>query len=116
MSRNSASLRPTRQLQSDAHLFAALGDPVRLALVKKLTADSPQSITELSEGAPISRQAVTKHLRMLERTGVVRSVRRGRENLYAFTPGRLKDIQQFLERISAQWDQALARLKAYVEK
>jgi len=102
--------------RDEAHLFAALGDPVRLSLVKKLSAMSPQSITELSEGASITRQGITKHLHTLERSGVVHSVRRGRESLYAFTPKRMSDIRRFLDRVSAQWDRALYRLKKYVEE
>ncbi len=115
MSRVSAASRTARPRRTEAHLFAALGDPIRLSLVRRLSRTSPLSITELAEGARITRQAITKHLRVLEHTGIVRSKRHGRQSLYEFTPDCLADIRRFLDRVSAQWDDALKRLKAYVE-
>lgn len=99
-----------------AELFSALGDPTRLELVKTLSHGDRASATSLSEGAAITRQAMVKHLRVLEGAGLVRAERRGREVLYALTPQRLGSAQDFLAAVSAGWDRALLRLKARVEK
>lgn len=98
-----------------APLFAALGDETRLALIEALSADSPQSISRLAADATMSRQAITKHLQVLERAGIVRSVRAGRENLFEFRPEQLSDATAYLARVSGQWDDALSRLKSFVE-
>lgn len=81
----------------------------------KLASGPPQSIARLAEGSSLTRQAITKHLRVLENAGVARSVRAGRENLFALQPEPLRDLQSYLERVSAQWDKALGRLKSFVE-
>jgi DNA-binding transcriptional ArsR family regulator len=99
-----------------AEVFAALGDETRLALIGKLSGGPPQSISRLTEGSALTRQAITKHLRVLEGAGVVRSVRAGRENLFALRPEPLRDVRSYLDHVSAQWDDALGRLKAFVEK
>jgi DNA-binding transcriptional ArsR family regulator len=99
-----------------AALFAALGDKRRLRLVRRLCGGSAQSISQLTAGSNLTRQAITKHLRVLERAGVVHSVRRGRESLFAFTPEPLAELKRYLDLVSAQWDDALGRLKAFVEK
>jgi DNA-binding transcriptional ArsR family regulator len=98
-----------------ASLFAALGDETRLTLVGRLSSGPPQSISRLARGSRLTRQAITKHLRVLERAGVVHSVRLGRENRFAFRPAPLKDAQDYLARVSDQWDRVLMRLKAFVE-
>jgi DNA-binding transcriptional ArsR family regulator len=92
-----------------------MGDPTRLLLIAKLSTGNRGSISELTRGSRLTRQAVTKHLRVLQNAGIVRSVRSGREKLFEFNPEPLDEIQTFLDRISSQWDQALARLKAFVE-
>ena len=102
-------------LKIRASVFAALGAETRLALIEKLSTGPPQSISRLSEGSTLTRQAITKHLRVLEGARVVRSVRVGRESLFEFRLEPLKEIQSYLERVSGQWDQALARLKSFVE-
>lgn len=84
--------------------FAALGDPTRLALLLKLSAGTPLSITRLSRDARISRQAVTKHLHVLQAAGLVRGVARGRENLFKLEPARLEEARRTLELVSRQWD------------
>ena len=73
------------------------------------------AISRLTAGTELSRQAVTKHLQVLEDAGVVRSVRVGRENLFALEPKSIEEARKYLERVSAQWDDALARLKSLVE-
>jgi DNA-binding transcriptional ArsR family regulator len=108
MSRNNALARR-------AEVFAALGDTTRLALVGKLSDGQQRSISELAEGSTLTRQAVTKHLRVLETVGVVRSVREGRESRFAFVPQPVDEARDYLQRVSAEWDRALARLKALVE-
>ena len=104
-----------RRLRENAPLFAALGDETRLVLLAKLGDGTRLSITQLAEGSPITRQAITKHLRVLQNAGLVRSVHQGRENLFQLEPKSLQDARDSLAVISAQWDEALARLKSYVE-
>lgn len=74
------------------------------------------SIAGLSVGLPITRQAVTKHLRVMEKAGLVRSAQAGRQSVWQLDPRRLHDARRHLDRISAQWEQALQRLKAFVER
>jgi DNA-binding transcriptional ArsR family regulator len=105
----------TRALRRSAPVFAALGDETRLALVARLSVGDTLSISRLTEGAPVTRQAITKHLRVLEHAGVVRASRRGRERVYELRPNALADARLSLESIAAQWDDALQRLRAHVE-
>lgn len=97
-------------------MFAALGDPTRLAVVARLCTDGPQSITRLSAGAAVSRQAVTKHLETLAEAGLVEGLRLGRERIWQLQPERLDVARRELDRISAQWDAALGRLRQFVER
>ena len=99
-----------------ASVFAALGDETRLSLVARLCDDSPQSISRLTQGSRLTRQAITKHLRVLEGAGLVRSVRAGRESLYEFKPKPIDSLKTYLDHVSRQWDEALGRLKALVER
>jgi DNA-binding transcriptional ArsR family regulator len=101
---------------NEARVFAALGDKTRLALVARLAAGEPCSISQLTQGSRLTRQAITKHLRVLKTAGMVVNVRRGRENLFAFRPQPIRSIQEYLSFVSEQWDQALSRLKSFVEK
>lgn len=82
----------------------------------KLSTGSALSISRLTEGTTVTRQAITKHLRVLQHAGLVRAERRGRESVFALEPKRLDEAQRALEGISQQWDGALARLKAFVEE
>jgi DNA-binding transcriptional ArsR family regulator len=95
--------------------FAALGDETRLTLVAKLCDGQRQSISQLTEGSNLTRQAITKHLRVLENVGIVRCVRRGRESQFQFNPQPMEGIREYLDFVSQQWDQALSRLKSFVE-
>jgi DNA-binding transcriptional ArsR family regulator len=99
-----------------APVFAALGDDTRLSLVARLCRGNPYSISQLTKGSRLTRQAITKHLRVLERAGIVRCVHAGRESLYEFDLKPIQEIKAHLDLVSAQWDQALARLKSFVEK
>jgi DNA-binding transcriptional ArsR family regulator len=92
-----------------------LGDETRLSLIAKLSKGPPQSISRLAEGSPVTRQAITKHLRVLEGAGVVNSVRVGGESLFSFRPEPLKQARSYLDSVSGQWDDTLARLKSFVE-
>lgn len=106
---------PLKELKVRAAVFAALGDETRLSVLAKLSDGEPQSIARLTEGTRLTRQAVTKHLHVLAESGVVRSVRSGRESLYALEPGPIEALRDYLDRVSRHWDDALARLKAHVE-
>jgi DNA-binding transcriptional ArsR family regulator len=103
------------RLTDAASLFAALGDPTRLQVVARLCADGPLSITRLSEGAEVTRQAISKHLHALSDAGLVRDTRRGRERIWALEPARLETAHRCLDQISEQWDAAIGRLKALTE-
>ena len=96
-------------------MFAALGDETRLALIAALSEGAPRSIAQLTEGTDLTRQAVTKHLRVLENANLVRSVKSGRESLFEFDPAPLRSVRDYADMVSRQWDQALGRLKAFVE-
>jgi len=98
-----------------ANVFAALGDPTRLSLIAKLCDGQSHSISRLAEGTVLTRQAVTKHLRVLENAGIVHSVQRGRESRFALDPGPIDDLRAYLDEVSGQWDHALARLKKFAE-
>ncbi len=106
---------PTAKLSEAAPVFAALGDPTRLRLVGRLCGAGPLSISSLSEGAGVTRQAVTKHLQALSDAGLVRDTRRGRERIWELEPVRLERARRYLEQISDQWDSAIGRLRAYIE-
>jgi DNA-binding transcriptional ArsR family regulator len=98
-----------------AHLFAALGDETRLRLVSRLCEDGPMSITKLTAGSNVSRQAITKHLRVMDGAGLVRSSRHGRESIWRLDQQRLEQARRYLQVISKQWDDALERLRLFVE-
>lgn len=99
-----------------APLFAALGDETRLELVARLRQGEPLSISDLSRGSLISRQAITKHLQVLASAGLVRDRREGREHLWELEIKRVDEARQYLEQISQQWDRALSRLRRLVEE
>lgn len=104
-------------MQADAGpaaVFAALGDPVRLVLLERLSRGPGASITTLTASATISRQAITKHLRVLERAGLVHRQRAGREVLYAFRGEPMAAAEAYLNWVGARWDAALGRLKTHL--
>jgi DNA-binding transcriptional ArsR family regulator len=103
------------ELKRSAPLFAALGDPTRLRIVSKLCTGGPASITRLTQATRVTRQAVTKHLHVLESAGLARCTRMGRECVWEMEPERLRDARRDLEVISRQWDDALPRPKVFVE-
>lgn len=103
------------ELLSSVPLFAALGDPIRLRLVVRLCEEGSASISKLTAGTGVTRQAITKHLRVMQNSGLVRSTRRGRERLWQLNHQRLQEARRHLDLISKQWDNALARLQEFVE-
>ena len=103
-------------LKTPATVFAALGDETRLSVLGRLCNGVPQSISRLTAGTNLSRQAVTKHLRILANVGVVRSVRIGRESLFELEPQPIEEMRDYLDQVSKQWNDALAQLKSHVEE
>ena len=112
-------MRPDRTAEPDrkgaAPLFAALGDRTRLALVARPSAGGPHSIARLTVGSAVTRQAITKHLRVLSAAGLVRHTRRGRERIWQLEPARLEIARTFLAEISHLWDTRVTRLRDLVE-
>lgn len=96
-------------------VFAALADATRLRLIGRLSAEGPLSITRLSDGTGVTRQAITRHLETLGDAGLVRNARRGRERVWELDRKRLEKAQLYLDQVAAQWDAAADRLKAFVE-
>jgi DNA-binding transcriptional ArsR family regulator len=103
-------------LVSSALVFAALGDETRLRLISRLCDDGPMSIARLTSGFPMTRQGITKHLRVMEDAGLVRSIRQGRESVWKLEQKRLAEAHRYLQLISKGWDDTLARLKSFVER
>jgi DNA-binding transcriptional ArsR family regulator len=103
-------------LAEAAPIFAALGDATRLQIVQRLCGDGPLSIVRLAEGASVSRQAIAKHLQVLEEAGLARGSRAGRECIWELRTKRLLEVQRYLDQISQQWDVAIDRLRAFVEE
>jgi DNA-binding transcriptional ArsR family regulator len=101
--------------QAHAPLFAALGDETRLSLLAKLCGGRPRSISQLTKGSRLTRQAITKHLRVLENVGIVRSRRTGRESLFQFDPEPIEEIKNYLDLVSEQWDRVVSRLQSFIE-
>jgi DNA-binding transcriptional ArsR family regulator len=108
--------RPELPAAKAAPIFAALGDRTRLSLLRKLSSGESQSIARLSVDTDLTRQAVTKHLRVLEDAGLVVMTRSGRESLYAFRPEPIMVVRTYLDAVSQQWDDTLERLRAFVER
>jgi DNA-binding transcriptional ArsR family regulator len=98
-----------------AAVFAALADPTRLSLVMRLSDGGRRSIATLSLDARVTRQAVTKHLRVLERARLVRSEHEGRETRFALAPNGMAPARAYLDTVARQWEEALGRLKGFVE-
>jgi DNA-binding transcriptional ArsR family regulator len=105
-----------RRTGTPAPIFAALGDETRLRLLARLGGGEPMSISHLTAGSGITRQGVTKHLRVLAGAGLVRSSRQGKESLWRLERRRLEEARRSLDLISRQWDEALGKLKLFVEE
>ncbi len=105
----------TLTLHDTAPVFAALGDATRLTLISRLNDGGARSIAQLASGLGLSRQGVTKHLRVLERAGIVESRRVGRESRFTYVQQPVEQARSYLDTVSTEWDDALSRLKAMVE-
>lgn len=115
-SRSMSKRRVEKTVAGAALVFAALGDPTRLALLERLSQGGPASISALANRFQVTRQGVTKHLQVLAAAGVIDGTRRGREHVWALNPARLADARRHLEIIARGWDDVLSRLKAHVER
>jgi DNA-binding transcriptional ArsR family regulator len=104
-----------RQSKGSAPVFAALGDETRLWLISRLCEHGPVSITGLTAGSKVTRQAITKHLQVMERAGLLHSARQGRETVWQLDNSRLDYARRYLDLISKRWDDALGRLRKFVE-
>lgn len=98
-----------------APVFAALGDRTRLSLLMRLSDGRTRSIAKLSMDTKLTRQAITKHLLVLEKAGLVSSIRVGRESQFAYKPEPIADARSYLDTVSDQWDDTLSRLCSLVE-
>ena len=105
----------TASLKKGAPVFAALGDETRLRILSKLSGGGPLSITQLTEGESVTRQAITKHLGVLADAGLVRDLRQGRERLWELDATPLGVARTCLDIVAQRWDQRLERLKSLVE-
>ena len=105
-----------RPLKNPAPVFAALGDATRLKLLGRLIDGQPRSIAQLADGLDLTRQGITKHLRVLQRAGIVRAKSVGRESQFSYVAEPVDRARSYLEQVSSQWDDAVARLKAFVER
>jgi DNA-binding transcriptional ArsR family regulator len=112
MSRHSTAWREASRA---APVFAALGDETRLALVGRLSSEGPLSITRLTAGSAVTRQAITKHLDVLATAGLVSDLHRGRERIWELEPEQMEAARTYLDHVSKRWDEALDRLKKFVE-
>jgi DNA-binding transcriptional ArsR family regulator len=115
MSTRRRSALPKAHLERAAPVFAALGDETRLEVVRRLCDGGPASITRLAAGMAVTRQAVTKHLHVLEDAGLVHGSKHGRESVWELNAELLATARRSLDQIAAQWDEALARLAAFVD-
>jgi DNA-binding transcriptional ArsR family regulator len=97
-------------------VFAAVADPTRRALLERLRSAGPLSISELGEGLPMTRQAVTKHLTILRESGLIRVRRSGRERLHELDAAPLREVDDWLRPYAEAWDERLAALKRHLEK
>ena len=102
-------------LARSAPIFAALGDETRLRLVARLSSGGPQSIADLTAGGAVTRQAVTKHLHVLEAAGIARGVRKGRESRWELAPGKLDVARRYLDQIAKQWERRLEALERHLD-
>lgn len=116
MSSAEATASPAAEAERAAPIFAALGDRTRLSLLHRLADGQARSISSLSADTEMTRQAVTKHLHVLEQVGLVQSSRAGRESQYLMRPQPLGEIRAYLDDVSRQWDDALGRLQAFLDK
>ena len=102
-------------ITEDDALWAAVADPTRRRVLDSLLVHGEATTTTLAAGLPVTRQAVAKHMTVLNRVGLVEGRRRGREVRYALRPERLDDAAEAMARVAAQWDRRVARIKRLAE-
>ena len=110
------SAKRRNRLSQAAPIFAALGDETRLRLIARLSTDGPLSISRLTAGGRVTRQAITKHLHVLAGAGLASSTRSGRERVWELNERQIEAARECLDGISAQWDRALENLRKFVEE
>lgn len=101
-------------MERETPVFSALADPVRRSLLMSL-AESPHTASQFARQYPMSRQGVMKHLSILYQAGLVSTRKEGRDVLYELKPEPLSDVEAFVKRLEAKWDERLMRLKKFVE-
>ena len=97
------------------HVFEALADPTRREVMRRLAEDGPSSATDLASSLPVTRQAVAKHLEVLEEAGLVEGERRGRQRLFRLTPAPLSDAVGWMADLGSDWDERLKALRRLAE-
>ncbi len=102
--------------ETPAPVFAALGSAARPELVSRFSDGHEDSVSNLADDLTLSRQGVTKHLHVLQEAGIVKSRRVGRESRFVIRPESITQAGQYLAQVSGQWDSAISRHKARVEK
>jgi len=107
--------RTSASVGEPAAIFAALGDATRLRLIARMSDAGPLSIASLADGFDISRQAISKHLRVMSEAGLARCGRRGRETVWQLEQDGLAEARRYLQTVSKDWDDKLRRLKHFVE-
>jgi DNA-binding transcriptional ArsR family regulator len=97
-------------------IFSALSDGTRRDVLRSLSLDGPSTSTELAARLPVSRQAVAKHLELLEEAGLVRASAEGRARRFRVTPGPLTEAMGWMVDVGAEWDERLEALRRHVER
>jgi ArsR family transcriptional regulator, cadmium/lead-responsive transcriptional repressor len=97
------------------HVFEALADPTRREVMRRLAEDGPSSATHLASSLPVTRQAVAKHLEILEEAGLVEGERRGRQRLFRLTPAPLSEAVGWMAELGSEWDERLQALRRLLE-
>ena len=96
-------------------VFAALADPTRRDLLELVARDGEASASALARSMPVSRQAIARHLQVLEDAGLVDAHKRGRELCFEVQPRALLATARWMERAAGRWDARLNRIKAIAE-
>lgn len=108
--------QPEPRTTDPVPIFAALGDATRAGILRRLAREGRLSLTQLARGAPITRQAVTRHVAVLEAAGLIAARRQGRELHLTMTPAPLAGAADWLNEVNAAWDGALDRLARQLEE
>ncbi|MCI0679402.1 MAG: metalloregulator ArsR/SmtB family transcription factor [Actinobacteria bacterium] len=96
-------------------IFTALADPTRRQMLDRLVSEGPATATRLAGELPITRQAVAKHLTVLQEAGLVVRESVGRETIFQASPEALDEVKAWIDQVGAQWDRRLRRLRQSLE-